>query len=436
VNALRDGQIDDVAEAALRVEGVESWLDLWVYAPDGALVIGPGGPPPPALAAALGPLSRRAVDAGAAWAWLPEGDPTHLLLVTPLLSDDGDLRGQLALARPLADLQADLRRTAGGAMGTLGVYLLLATGLGLVLGHRTITAPLDGLRRRMDRVTELPTGPPPAGDDEVAELDRRFWRLQAELAEARARADREADAAREALGWLHAADRLISVGRLSAAVAHEVGSPLQVLHGRARALADQADDPARVRRHAEVLVRETERISRVVDQLLSLTRRRPPRPGPVPLGAAAAQVVELLALQARSKGISLQGPPVVPGPAAWADPDAAQQIVLNLVLNAIQACPPGATIEVRVSTDGDHSALEVRDTGPGMSPEVAARCREALFTTRAAEGGTGLGLAVVDGLVRELGGELRLRTSPGQGATFIVRLPTGPAAGSPDPESP
>ncbi len=425
-NAMRDRQVADVDEAALRLEGVDTWLDVWVHDADGAVVSAPGGLPVGALEGALHDLAASAAEASAPrLLWWPEEAPTALLVVTPLMTDDGDLIGTLGLRRPVDDLDRDLRWTAGAALMVVGVFVLMSSVLGLAIGEvrlgrplRELTAAMRGLRLEGATGT-LDEG----GDDEPREIATEFNRMVLDLRSERARADAEAAARREALNQLFAADRLASVGQLAAALAHEVGSPLQVLHGRARALEVDAEDSDRTRRHAAVLVRETERIARIVERLLSLTRRCDDEPRGVDLLEVVARVVELVEVDARRDAIELRvtgaAPPVV------ARADRLEQVVLNLLLNAMAASRPGGRIGVRVEGGPGEARLVVEDDGRGMTPEVADRCFEPLFT--ATPGGTGLGLAVVRSIVEEHGGRVSCTSEAGKGARFVVSLPAGEA---------
>jgi signal transduction histidine kinase len=232
----------------------------------------------------------------------------------------------------------------------------------------------------------------------------------------------EVDARRDATRSLEAADRLGTLGQLSASLAHEIGSPLQVVLGRARALVEHPEEPARVRQVAGVLVKEAERITRIVDQLLALTRRPPARREPVELRLLVRDVVSLLEIEARRKRVHLsleEGDEI----AIEGDPDRLRQVVLNLVRNALAAVAERGSVVVHVESDPSGARVRVVDDGAGMAPEVRERVFEPLFTTRSAEGGTGLGLAVVQGIVQEHRGTVVVTSAPGRGSSFVVTLP-------------
>lgn len=429
-NAIRDRQLEDVEEATLRLEGIDTEVDVFVYDPQGAPVVAPTGAPTGALRDTLTALVRDASKSQETrLRYYPEVRPTRLLLATPLLTDDGELVGALAISRPIDDMNQDLLETAGGVAATVGIFVLLAMALGIYIGETRLARPLTRLAAAMQRVQagELRSPVPESGDDELVAVAREFNRMLEELRAAQEAAVNEADARRSATRSLEAADRLVTVGQLSAAVAHEIGSPLQVLLGRARSLADRPEEPERVKRAAESMVREGERITRIVEQLLALTRRRPARREPVDLRALAGDVLALLEVEAHRSHVALvlsDGPPCP----AVCDPDQLRQVVLNLVRNGLSAVAEGGRVTVQATLLGDAARIVVHDDGPGMAADVRERIFEPLFTTHPESGGTGLGLAVVRGIVLAHGGTVEVASEPGQGAMFTVSLPAGSAA--------
>lgn len=428
-NALRDRQLPDVEETTLRLEGVDTPIDVFVFAPDGQVVAAPGGLPDGGLGREVARLVALARSTGdphvARTAELPA---RSLVLATPLLSDDGDVLGVLAVARPLDDVNADLFETTGGVVLTVGTFVVLAAAVGSFVGNRRLTRPLNGLVGAMRRARggDLSERLGLPDDDELADVTREFNALLSDLEEARANTAQEAEGRRSALHALQAADRLVTVGQLSAAVAHEIGSPLQVLHGRARALVDRPGDAEATARVGRILVEESERISRIVAQLLSITRQRAPTRAEVDLVAACRDVCDLLEVEARRARVLLTGPTGAPTP-VWGDPDQVRQVVLNLVTNALAACAGGGRVTVNVEPAGGSARLVVSDDGHGMSAEVLRRAFDPLFTTRGERGGAGLGLAVVRGIVREHGGDVVLESAEARGTRVVVTWPTGGA---------
>jgi signal transduction histidine kinase len=429
-NALRDRQLSDVEETTLRLEGVDTPIDVFVFERTGSVVAAPGGLPEGPLRSELSRLVDAAkADVETRVTRSDELPARSLLLATPLLSDDGEVLGVLAVVRPLDDANADLLETTGGVVLTIGTFVVLAAAVGSVVGDRWLARPLNKLvgAMRRARAGDWSERVPVPPDDEVARVTVEFNAMLGDLAEARARGDREAEGRRAALHSLQAADRLVTVGQLSAAVAHEIGSPLQVLHGRARSLVDRPHDVESTARVGRILVEESERIGRIVSQLLSLTRQRPPTRVEVDLVEASRQVCNLLELEGKRLGVALAAPTGAPL-VVTADPDQVRQVVLNLVTNALAATPRGGRVAVTVEPGDSRVRLQVVDDGVGMSDEVRTRAFEPLFTTRSDRGGAGLGLYVVRSIVREHGGDVEIESSESRGTSVRVFWPRDGAA--------
>jgi signal transduction histidine kinase len=256
--------------------------------------------------------------------------------------------------------------------------------------------------------------------------------MVADLHDARARLEQESESRQRLQRGLERVDKLITLGQLSAALAHEIGTPLQILHGRARALLARAHDPEGTRKNAEILVEQTERITRIVEQLLRFARHRTTHALPMQLPSVAQSVLDLLGVEARRRGLRLTLDVAPDLPEVEADPDQVQQIVLNLMTNAFAATPNGGSVEVRLEVgvlprpDGSSARsarLVVKDTGRGIPADIRERLFEPFFTTRDAEGGTGLGLSVVKAIVTEHRGAISVESELGAGSSFAVDLP-------------
>lgn len=412
-NALRDRQGRDVDELLQVLEALAPNVDIHIH--DAA-----GHPLAHSRGALLDSVIEHMVDrTAAAGAEIVEFKGDRLLYAAPLLDDDGRPLGVIAIASPIDDLEADLSRTLRRHLIALVSFLIATMITGLVLGtlhvSRPIASLLDGVRHV--REGDFRARVKPGRHDEIGRLVDEFNAMIAVLAESRARIEAEAEArARLELG-LQRVDKLVTIGQLSAGLAHEIGSPLQVLTGRAATLTEH-NDPE-VRRQATLLVAQCDRITRVVEQLLSFGRRKQAATGPCDLATPVRTVIDMLGLEARRRTVELvldvtDGPHQIIG-----DPDQLQQVTLNLVRNALTATPKGGTVSVRV----DGTKLSVRDTGPGIDADTQARLFEPFFTTRATEGGTGLGLAVVRAIANEHHASIDVHSEPGHGAEFVVSFP-------------
>jgi len=417
-NALRDRQRADIDETLHALESLEPKIFIHVHDVDAHEIARSKGD---TVGETTEALARRA--ALTAHESVELGDD-RMSYAAPLTSDSGAVIGAIVVARVIDDLKADLSRTRWRLIAVVVAFVVVTMLSGILLGAAYITRPLatllDGIAHVRDG--DFKSRVALVRHDEIGSLVDEFNAMVAALGDARARIDQETEARLRLERGLQGVDKMITIGQLSAGLAHEIGSPLQVLSGRASALHARSPDPE-TRRQAEILVEQTARITRIVDQLLSIGRRRPAVIAACDLARPARTVLELLDGEARRRGVALElqtaGGPL----AIAADEDQMQQLVLNLVRNALAATPRGGRITVRVEGAGEPACVRliVRDTGPGIPPDMAAQLFEPFFTTRASEGGTGLGLAVVRAIVTEHGGTIT--ASSGDGAQFIVSFP-------------
>jgi signal transduction histidine kinase len=211
-------------------------------------------------------------------------------------------------------------------------------------------------------------------------------------------------------------------------MAHEIRTPLGILRSSAQILGRTGEGNADARRElVDMIIGEVDRLDRVVSGLTELARPRTLAVQPTPLRELLGRAVDFVEARAMEKDIALRrefgnGPCI-----AHCDPDEIYQVALNLIVNALQMTPAGGA--VTVSTNAQHDGFvgfAVEDTGPGLSTERQARIFTPFVSFR--DGGTGLGLAMAQRIVLAHGGTISVRSTPGQGATFEVRLPSFGAA--------
>jgi signal transduction histidine kinase len=221
-------------------------------------------------------------------------------------------------------------------------------------------------------------------------------------------------------------DRLASVGRVAAGVAHEIGNPLTAITSVAQNLRYE-EDPAEIHARVRLILQQASRIDAIVRALLTFSHAGGEDAGRVPglrvplapLLGEAAQLAHLGRKDADVECMSHcpEGLEVV------GDPQRLAQVFVNLLTNAIDASPRGGRVECFAEQQGEHIRVRVVDQGHGISPEMAQRIFEPFFTTKQPGEGTGLGLALVSNIVQEHGGTLELDSRPALGTTFTVTLP-------------
>lgn len=223
-------------------------------------------------------------------------------------------------------------------------------------------------------------------------------------------------------------EKLAAIGRLAAAVAHEVRNPLAVIRSSAALVLEDMTRETDAERAARFIVEEVDRLNAVVTALLDYAKPLTPRREALALADLLAAVEPLVGAALRPKRGRLEATSEPPGdaPALRGDPDLLAKLVYGLALNAAQAIDDGGRIELRLRRRGGEVELLVRDDGPGVAPEHAARLFEPFFTTKTT--GTGLGLATAARIAEAHGGVLELVPGAGlgpdgRGACFCVRLP-------------
>jgi signal transduction histidine kinase len=177
-------------------------------------------------------------------------------------------------------------------------------------------------------------------------------------------------------------------------------------------------------RFVDLMQGEVTRLNAIVEEFLALARPLPLSPAPVAVGALLEELAARVESQARAASIAVRVSVPEPAPVVVADRRHLEQVLLNLVLNALQAMSPGGTVTMEARTARDRVEIAVADTGPGIPPEALPRIFDPYFTTRPA--GLGLGLTIARRIVEAHGGSLDVASPPGQGARFSVRLPAAP----------
>lgn len=225
---------------------------------------------------------------------------------------------------------------------------------------------------------------------------------------------------------LRRAERMSALGELSAVLAHEIRNPLGSIKGTAEILRDDYHPGDKKYEFLEILIKEADRLNRVVEDFLGLARPLPVERELIDLEAELGEVLTLVSQEAMGRGISLE---LVPGhlPAVHGDRERLRQVFLNIILNGIHATGRGGSLRVSAGqvTLGDSRTPGVEvsfaDTGTGIDPEKLPRIFEPFYTTKS--GGTGLGLAIAQRIVESHGGTIDVESTLGKGTTFRVKLP-------------
>lgn len=344
----------------------------------------------------------------------------------PLLAKNGKVDGILVVAVDWSGAAGDLRRRliasvlAGSAVIIL-IALIIPTASNYYVGR-----PLAELSRRVTRFSSF-TDTKEAEGDEVRLLSEEFKRLARELDEARDRLVKEGERKLELERQLRHSDRLATVGTLASGLAHEIGTPLNVIRGRAEHLMNGRSDPERIKAGLAVIVGQIDRISRIVRMLLDFGSRRDRAKFKRDLHDVIGATLSLLETEAERNGIrfemALGDTPLY----VRCDPDQLQQVFVNLGVNAIDAmkgCEDGVlkvAAEVVDSSPGQRWVqVSFEDNGPGVDSGNRERLFDPFFTTKEPGKGTGMGLAVSQSIIKDHGGRIEVESVPGRTRFTVV----------------
>jgi len=346
--------------------------------------------------------------------------------------------GLLEISRPadVIDITSDdLWRVATLVLLIVGITTVMVGVFAMRLVSRPITKLLGGI----DDVAkgDLSHVILSERDDEIGAIATRFNDMTFSLRESRAETQRQNEAKLALEQRLGQTEKLATLGQLAAEIAHEVGTPLNVIAGRARSIQRKSKDPEAVEKNAGIVAEQTARITRIIQRLLDFTRRKIgiAEPAEVDLNDIAQSTIELLSGQFTSARVRVRFERAAQPARIAGDADRLQQVLINLLLNAVQAMPDGGSLGVETSrvrrarpglegsAEQDFIAIAVADTGVGIPAEIRDRIFDPFYTTKEGRGGTGLGLAVVSGIVKEHDGWIDVDDGKPAGTVFRVYLP-------------
>lgn len=410
--------------------------------------------------------ARRGIDARLRWVWLDEGIPPEALGDEPAIDRDtldidgpgqtayvfgpddelmftyrsalapGDRLGAVEVAAPPGERGERIRALVWQGVGLTVIIAVVAGLVAVALGKRLVGRPIDELAAVARRVGQgdFSGRVHIRQDDELGDLGRELNTMCATLEEV----EHRRESAREQLRY---ADRLATVGQIASSIAHEVGTPLNIVSGRASMMASGLVKHEDVAKNADIIVEQTRRMAGIIRHLLDYARRGAGAADSVDVRALIVEAFQLLQPSARKRNVELaladhdsDEPASVHGDAAQL-----QQVLANVIVNGIEAMPTGGHLEVRTAwTDATappdydgHSGrflrIDVRDEGRGIPEAHRPHIFDAFYTTKGPGEGTGLGLAVADEIVRAHRGWIAVESREGEGTRLSVYLPHGDA---------
>jgi signal transduction histidine kinase len=306
----------------------------------------------------------------------------------------------------------------------LGVSLVLLVStavIGLVWSHQ-MTRPLERLAKATQEVGkgEFDIQVKATSRDEIGNLSSSFNQMASELR------DRE-KALQDAQAALIQSEKMSAFGQLSAGIAHEVKNPLAGILGYAQLSMKKVDKDSPIIKNLKTIERETKRCNAIIGNLMKFARQEQTEFSSTVINQVVEDAIGIVDHQLGVHQIRVEKELAENLPAVTGNANQLQQVLMNIMINAQQAMdgqPGTVRVVTRLSDDGSVQIL-VSDTGPGLSPDIQERIFEPFFTTKPAGQGTGLGLSVTYGIIKDHRGSIRVESTPGEGATFIIALPPG-----------
>jgi signal transduction histidine kinase len=352
--------------------------------------------------------------------------------VEPIVNTAGEARTAMLVLEDWPVFTREFRERAVEALVvTLALLVVMASIVVLVI-RRSVVQPLQTLTSQVEAIGQAPFPAPlqTTSYDEIGRLAHAFHQMCLRLDAAFQTLAAESDAKLRLERSLRHSEKLVALGQFASRLAHEIGTPLNIIQGRAEQLLRQRTLADKERAVLGVIVTQIDRISGFVWQLLTLVRHPEPRLRLLHLQDVVRQVWEVVSDRGTAAGVEVSLDLAADLPPILGDAEQLHQVFLNLSVNALQAVGAAGqvTLRTRYQPQGTLSPtgqleIEVADTGPGITPEVLPHIFEPFFTTKGLTGGTGLGLAISQEIVRSHHGQIRVESMPGQGSRFIVALP-------------
>ena len=358
----------------------------------------------------------------------------HTVVETELVGSSGPL--WVSVRRSEAEREAFVRDLAAQQLLIATLLILAAIIGGLLLGRHLIVRPVNELLEQMSRVGggDFALGVRPARNDEFGQLQSNLDGMVVRLRDLDARLSKRRREHERLLVRLRHADRLSTVGRLASGLAHELGTPLNVIAGRTKMIARAHPEHAATAKNARIVAEQAERMTQLIGQLLDFSRRAPQQLEPARVSEVVAQCLALFEMLVDQQNIRVATALTVEEPYAL-DTQKLLQVLTNLMQNAVHAMPEGGAIEVGARRShmpdppsprcsaGTYLEFWVTDSGVGMDGETLEHALEPFFTTKSKGRGTGLGLSICDSLVKSMGGWMTIESTPGAGSTFRFFIP-------------
>lgn len=354
------------------------------------------------------------------------------------LTFDHRVSGAIRITQSLAPLNLFRHKMLKRSF-IIALLLLIMSGVLLYyLFDRLIQTPLNQLTRKARLIGggDLNPNLEIAGKDELSHLASSMNAMCEQLSSAQEATRVENEKRIAALEQLRHAERLATLGRLSAGMAHELGTPLNVVAGRAKMIADPDMSRDDIGECAQIIQEQAKRMTAIMQQLLNFARRNKSKRSFEKIEPIVTKVMDMLNPIARKQNVVLKQSLREALPNVYIDTSQIQQVLMNITMNGVQAMPQGGDLELQMDTakkaapphkvglEKEYLVICVTDEGEGISGEKLGHIFDPFFTTKEVGQGTGLGLSIAYGIIEEHNGWIEVASEPGKGSRFSIYLPT------------
>jgi two-component system NtrC family sensor kinase len=342
--------------------------------------------------------------------------------------------GGVSILQNISFMEKEIERAKQSIFITIFVLIGGTVALVLLGTRRWVTKPISKLmegiknlaKGNLDHQIDLKKG------DELSELAQAFNQMAVDLKKAQDRIIREAETKLELERHLRQSEKLAIMGQLASGLAHEIGTPLNIISGRAELIERRLEDKEGIKKNSDIIIDQTERITKILRQLLGFIRKKKPEQAALNINTLLEATLDLLDHQIQKHRVRVVKDWAEDLPPVIGDPDQLQQAFLNLMLNAIQAMPEGGTLHLSASSkkiskrgleEAQRQYMEVcvGDTGVGIEREALQNIFNPFFTTK--DTGTGLGLMVTQGIIQDHEGWIDVESEVRKGSVFKIYLP-------------
>ncbi len=359
----------------------------------------------------------------------------------PLRDKNGKMLGGVVIIQHASFLEEELRQAQWMIFLTISILIGGTLGLILLTTRQWVTLPISQLTAGIRKMAQgqLDTRVTLRHRDEISALGTAFNQMALELKKAQERIILDGETKLELERNLRQSEKLAIIGQLASELGHEIGTPLNIISGRAELTRRKLEDPETIKKNLDTIVQQTEKITKIIQRLLGFVRKKKPEQADLPIVSLLENTLGFLDQKIEKQRVHVQKDFAEPSPWVKGDADQLQQVFLNLSLNALQSMADGGTLQLAVNArwiskqgpPGDLAEpfveIAITDSGIGIAPEMLEHIFYPFFTTK--EKGTGLGLTVSHGIVQDHDGWIEVESAVGKGSTFRIFLPVVPGKG-------